>query len=34
MKAPKFTEAQKAVIWEQGEEHTLGAQICRKAGIS
>jgi len=34
MKASKFTEAQKAFILKQGEEGTLVAEICRKAGIS
>jgi putative transposase len=34
MKASKFTDAQKAFIIKQGEERTLVAEICRKAGIS
>ncbi len=34
MKASKFTDAQKAFIIKQGEEGTLVAEICRKAGIS
>jgi hypothetical protein len=33
MKASKFAEAQKAFIIKQGEEGTLVAEICRKAGI-
>ena len=34
MKASKFSDAQKAFIIKQGEEGTLVAEICRKAGIS
>ena len=34
MKASKFTEAQRTFILKQGEEGTLVAEICRKAGIS
>lgn len=34
MKATKFTDAQKAFIIKQGEEATLVAEVCRKAGIS
>ncbi len=34
MKASKFTDAQKAFIIKQGEEGTLVAENCRKAGIS
>lgn len=34
MKAPKFTEAQKALILKQGESRTPVAEICRKSGIS
>ena len=34
MKASKFTDAHKAFIIKQGEEGTLVAEICRKAGIS
>lgn len=34
MKASRFTDAQKAFIVKQGEEGTLVAEICRKAGIS
>lgn len=33
MKASKFTEAQKAFILSWGEDGTLIAEICRKAGI-
>ena len=33
-KASKFTDAQKAFVIKQGEEGTLVAVICRKAGIS
>ena len=33
MKASKFTEAQKAFILKQGEEGTLVAEICLRAGI-
>ena len=33
MKASKFTDAQKAFIIKQGEEGTLVAEICRRAGI-
>jgi putative transposase len=33
MKASKFTDAQKAFNIKQGEEGTLVAEICRKAGI-
>ena len=34
MKVTKFTNAQKVFIIKQGEEGTLVAEICRKAGIS
>ena len=34
MKASKFTDALKAFVIKQGEEGTLVAEICRKAGIS
>lgn len=34
MKAPRFTDAQKVSIVEQGNEGTTVAEICRKAGIS
>jgi len=34
MKASKFTDAQKAFVIKQGEEGTLLAEVCRKAGIS
>jgi putative transposase len=34
MKAPKFTDAQKAFILKQGAEGVPVADICRKAGIS
>ncbi len=33
MKASKFTDAQKALNIEQGEDGTPVAEICRKAGI-
>ena len=34
MKASKFTDAQKAFVITQGEEGTLVAEICCKAGVS
>ena len=34
MKASNFSDAQKAFIIKQGEDGTLVAEICRKAGIS
>ena len=34
MKASKFTEAQKALILQQGHDGMAVAEICRKAGIS
>jgi putative transposase len=34
MKASKFSDAQKAFIIKQGEDGTVVAEICRKAGIS
>ena len=34
MKAPKFSDAQKAFIIKQGEDGTTVAEFCRKAGIS
>lgn len=34
MKSSKFTDAQKAFVIKQGEEGSLVAEICRKAGIS
>ncbi len=34
MKAPKFTDAQKAFVIKQGEEGVSVAEVCRKAGIS
>jgi putative transposase len=34
MKASKFTAAQKSYVIKQGEEGTLVAEACRKAGIS
>ena len=34
MKASKFSDAQKAFIIKQGEDGTLVAEICPKAGIS
>lgn len=33
MKASKVTDAQKAFVIKQGEERTLVAEACRKAGI-
>jgi putative transposase len=34
MKASNFSDVQKAFIFKQGEDGTLIAEICRKAGIS
>ena len=34
MKASKFTESQIAFVLKQGDEGTVVAEICRKAGIS
>ncbi len=34
MKSSKFTDAQKAFILKQASDGMLGAEICRKAGIS
>lgn len=34
MKASKFPDAQKSFIIKQGEDGTLVADICRRAGIS
>ena len=34
MKASRFSDAQKAFILKQGADGMLGADICRKAGIS
>lgn len=34
MKASKFTDAQKAFIFCQGEDGAPVEEICRKAGIS
>jgi putative transposase len=34
MKAPKFSDAQKAFILKQGNDGVPVADICRKAGIS
>ena len=34
MKANNFSDAQKAFIVQQGEDGTLVAEICPKAGIS
>lgn len=34
MKAPKFTDAQKAFVIKQGEMGVPVAEVCRKAGIS
>jgi putative transposase len=33
MKASKFTDARKGFIIKQGDEGTMVAEICRKAGI-
>jgi Transposase. len=33
MKAPQFTDAQKAFITKQGEDGTTVAEVCRKAVI-
>lgn len=34
MKASKFTKSQIAFVLKQGDEGTVIAEICRKAGIS
>lgn len=34
MKTSKFSDTQKAFILKQGADGVLGAEICRKAGIS
>ena len=34
MKASKFTESQIAFVLKQGDEGSVVAEICRKAGIS
>lgn len=34
MKAPRFSDAQKAFILKQGNDGVPVAEICRKAGIS
>ena len=33
MKASRFTDAQKAFIFKQGEEGMTVSEICREAGI-
>lgn len=34
MKSSKFSDAQKAYVFRQGEEGVPVAEVCRKAGIS